>query len=257
MANIKIIFVDVDWTLYDHKAKCFNKSGLRALNKAHKKGVKIFLCTGRPYRSMKGVGALDAVKYDGYVCANGGIAYAEGEYVVKNLIDPNAVKEIITIAKKHNLVVEVMPPDDAFLVNEETDIVKRFYENWVEVKPRYQEYNNEEVTSMLLFSSPEHDRLFKKLPVYFYRFFDEGADIYAKQYHKGQGVKAILDHYGFSKDEAMGIGDDIPDIEMFEQVKYSICMGNGREEAKEKAFYVTEPIDKKGLKKALKKFNVI
>ena len=38
--QIKIIFVDVDWTLYDHKRKGYNKSGLRAINKAHKKAYE-------------------------------------------------------------------------------------------------------------------------------------------------------------------------------------------------------------------------
>ncbi len=255
-SNIKIIFVDVDWTLYDHKAKRFRKSGLKALNEAHSNGVKIVLCTGRPYCSLKGIGVLDKLDNDGFVCTNGGLAYTDGKYVLKQVIPNPIVNDIIDIAKKQNLVLEIMTPDDAFLISE-SDITIRFFEHWVEKKPRIEEYKGQEVTSMLLFSHQDSDKSFNKFPVYFYRFFDEGCDIYPSKYHKGLGVKAVLDYYGFSKEDAMGIGDDIPDIDMFNEVKYSIAMGNGREEAKEKAFYVTTPIDRKGIKKALKHFKVI
>ena len=256
-SDIKIIFVDIDWTLYDHKHKCFNKSGIKALNKAHKNGVKVVLCTGRPYCSMKGVGVFDVLDVDGYICTNGGLAYCDGQHVLKNTISPDVVERIIKLADKHHLVLEIMTPSDAYLVNEESDIVKRFFEFWVEVKPRYDVYRGEEVTSMLLFATNEVDKEFKKLPVFYYRFFDEGCDIYPYEYHKGLGAKAVLKHYGFLPKEAMAIGDDRPDIEMFNEVKYSVAMGNGRDEAKENALYVTKPIDKKGLKKALKKVKVI
>lgn len=255
--DIKIIFVDIDWTLYDHAHHCYEESGLKALKKAQKKGVKIILCTGRPYCSMKGVKAIDKTNPDGYICTNGGLAYCDGQFVLKNPIDKNIVYEIIDLAKQHHLTLELMPPNDAYLVNDESDIVVRFFENWVETKPRYDTYKGEEVCSMLLFATDEFDEEFKKFPVYFYRFFSEGCDIYPYEYDKGIGVKRVLEHYGFSKDEAMAFGDDIPDIEMFNVVKYSVAMGNGRDEAKEKAFYVTDRIEEKGLKKALKYFKVI
>ena len=60
-----------------------------------------------------------------------------------------------------------------------------------------------------------------------------------------------------NKNEAMAFGDDINDIPMFEKVRYGICMGNGKEEAKKEAFFVTDNIENDGLYKALKHFEVI
>ena len=55
----------------------------------------------------------------------------------------------------------------------------------------------------------------------------------------------------------MAFGDDLNDISMFHIVKYGVCMGNGKDEAKKEAFYVTDNIENDGLYKALKYFDVI
>ena len=43
----KIIFIDFDGTLYSHTLKKIPESAVKALNDAHDKGIKVFLCTGR------------------------------------------------------------------------------------------------------------------------------------------------------------------------------------------------------------------
>ena len=55
----------------------------------------------------------------------------------------------------------------------------------------------------------------------------------------------------------MAFGDDTNDIPMFNIVKYGICMGNGNQEAKKHAFYITSNIEEDGIKNALEHFNVI
>ena len=44
---------------------------------------------------------------------------------------------------------------------------------------------------------------------------------------------------------------------MFQMVKYGICLGNGKDEAKKYAYYVTDNIENDGLFNALKHFNII
>ncbi len=55
----------------------------------------------------------------------------------------------------------------------------------------------------------------------------------------------------------MAFGDDLNDIPMFKYVKYGICLGNGKEEAKKYAYFVTDNIEDDGIYNALKKFNLI
>lgn len=256
-SDVRVIFVDIDGTLYDHQHKRFDKSGIKALKKARKNGVKVIISSGRPYRSIEMLGTFKRVPYDGYVCANGGIAFVDNHYCLKHLIKPEYVNKIIEIAHKRHLVLEIMGPTDAYLADYESDITDRFFKNWVESKPRIDSYKGEEVTSMLLFGHDECDKYFQKLPVYFYRFFNEGSDIYECKYTKDEGIKAVLNYYGFSKNEAMAIGDDIPDIDMFKEVKYSVAMGNAKDECKNEASFVTSLIHKKGIFKALKEYKII
>ena len=256
-SEIKIIFVDIDWTLYDHQKKQFIASGLRALKKARKNGVKVIICSGRHYYSIQGLGAFDAIPHDGYICTNGGIAFADGKYIIINVIDPKTIYKVIELCKKHHLGLQLMRPDSAILVGEETDFVKWYFEGWVETRPPHDEYKGEEITSCLLYCTEESEKYFKNIKAHINRFYDQGMDIYAKEYSKDQGVQAILDYYSFSKDEAMAFGDDIPDIDMFKCVKYSIAMGNAKDELKKSSFHVTDHIAKHGLRKALKKYKVI
>ena len=62
---------------------------------------------------------------------------------------------------------------------------------------------------------------------------------------------------GFSKDELAAFGDDYNDIDMFNLVGHGICMGNGVEEVKKKASWVTTPIEQDGIKNGLIHLGVI
>ena len=43
MEKIKAIFIDFDWTLFDHNKKEIPQSTLKALALAHKNGVKLII----------------------------------------------------------------------------------------------------------------------------------------------------------------------------------------------------------------------
>lgn len=49
--NKKIIFADIDGTLFDHETGKIPASACEALRQARENGHRIFLCTGRPLRS--------------------------------------------------------------------------------------------------------------------------------------------------------------------------------------------------------------
>ena len=48
-----------------------------------------------------------------------------------------------------------------------------------------------------------------------FRLFPYAIDIRHHLIRKNDGVKRVLDYYGFTGDQAIAIGDDIPDIPMF------------------------------------------
>ena len=255
--NIKIIFVDIDWTLFDHHILKYHKSGLRALKKARKNGVKVIICSARHYMSFFHVDAIKKVPHDGYIASSGGIAFADGEYIYRQSINPELAKTFVDRASGLGYELQIIGPDYSYLTLPENDLATGYYKYWYEYHPKVQEYDGREVTSILLFCKEGEEKQFEDLPLHFFRFYDSGVDVTEVPYLKSTGIKAILKHYGFSKEEAMAIGDDYPDIEMFKEVGTSIAMGNGKAEVKKHATYVTDSISEKGLKNGLKHFEII
>lgn len=255
--EIKIIFFDIDHTLFDHQAGHFVTSSFKAMEKLQQKGTKIFLCTARPFRSMMWLGPFARLNFDGYIAVNGGLIAIEDKIIYKDLLEPNLIKKLISYAKERKLTLEIMTTKNAFFVTDESDISKQFMASWKETKPTFKLYENDEVTSALLFSRDDETIFLNTLNCYHHRFCDVGIDIYPHNLKKGEGIDIVLKALNISKNNAMAFGDDISDISMFEHVKYGIAMGNAKEDCKKKAYFVTKSISRNGVTYALKHFKLI
>lgn len=255
--NIKILFVDLDWTLFDHHSMRYIPSAIKALDKARKNGVKVIITTARCYMSLKFIKGLEIIPNDGYICSNGGIAFADGKYIYRKSIEPEVVKGIMKDAKKEGKLLQLIGPDYSFMSDEHNDLSKGYFSFMYEYVPLPGKYLNQEVTSIVMFSKNCEHQLLEKYPVKAYCFLPDELDISKDLYLKCDGVKALLKYYGFSKEEAFAIGDSEQDTDMFKEVTYSVAMGNASDSVKKKAMYVTSNVDKNGVQKALKHFHVI
>ena len=85
--KIKAAFYDIHNTLYDWKNREWTPSGIEAVKAIKKKGIKVFICSARPYQSIREFGVFDmGIKWDGYVASAGGIAFARGKYLFKRTL---------------------------------------------------------------------------------------------------------------------------------------------------------------------------
>ena len=78
-------------------------------------------------------------------------------------------------------------------------------------------------------------------------WWDKAVDIIPINCGKGNAVNAILDYYGFSKDEAIAFGDGENDVEMLEAVGTGIAMGNAKDEVKAKADFACQSVENDGI----------
>ena len=78
-------------------------------------------------------------------------------------------------------------------------------------------------------------------------WWDRAVDIIPKNSGKGNAVKAVLDYYGFSKDEAIAFGDGQNDVEMLEAVGTGVAMGNAKDDVKVRATTVCRSVDDDGV----------
>lgn len=68
---------------------------------------------------------------------------------------------------------------------------------------------------------------------------------------KGTAVEALANHWGFSPDEVMSLGDSENDLSMLRFAGASVAMGNGKPNIKEAARYVTTDNNHQGVAKAI------
>ena len=260
--DIKIIFTDIDWTIlnHGHDDHVFDYESIEALKRAQATGVKLFLCTARPYHSIKGSGLLDLITPDGIVCTNGAVVFVGDKVIHNNCFKKEDVKQIIKAAHRHHLTIELSNEKDRWLTKPKNKYVDYYFAVFNEIVPEIRKYNDENISAVLLLAPKKYDEILKKeFPegISGFRFMDYGVDVHYKPIYKSEGVNAVLDYLNINKDEAMALGDDYGDIEMFKCVKYSICMENGKEEAKAVAYDIAPHIDEHGVAKVMKKyFNV-
>ena len=259
--QIKIIFVDIDWTILNHRIHDWDYNSLKTLKEAQNKGILVYICTARPYDSVLHTGLFEVFNPDGIISTNGGVAFVKDEVLFSHSIPEEIVKKTEEVANRHNLVIEMSTDRGRyFTAHEDNKWVKEYFKSYAETIPPVIKNKSDNVSAMLLFAPEEMDKmLIKELPneIRYYRFDLYGVDLCYFQNSKGEAIKDVLKHLNIDKENAAGAGDDYGDIPMFEAVGTSIAVGNGKEEVKAAASYVAPPIDESGLAFALKDLGII
>lgn len=262
MKKIKIIFVDIDWTILDHKTHKFDIKSLKALTKAQENGVLVYIATARPYLSAEQTGLFDLLKPDGVICTNGSVCIVKDEVMFSENIPNNIVKEVIKVCNRHNAVLEYCDEKHRYFNRKTNSYVTKYFSVYSEIVPPVKKYENENVSALLLMVPSSYDEvMLKELPegLDYYRFDDYGVDIRYSLYNpdKGKAIKKVLTKLNIAKENAMGIGDDLGDIFMFNEVGLKVTLDNGKPEVKKAADFVTKSVSESGLEHALKHFNII
>ncbi len=260
MDTPKIVFIDIDWTLYDHKNNEFNRSGIDALKSLQKKGALIYLASARNYHSIKHLGTFKVLHPDGMVVTNGATIFSHHKLIHSSYFSNDNLIKIIDIANNYHYSLECITDKSRFMATPIYPEVKELYSTFKEITVKYHKYKNQKVVTCLLFAREKDDKYIKEqLPdnIIYYRFDPVGVDLDPEPIDKGRGVKYVLDYLGIDKKDAIAIGDDTQDIPMFKEVGFSICLGNAKEEVKKEASYVTTEIWNDGVESALHNLKLI
>lgn len=249
--DYKIAFIDIDWTILNHKdGHYFDMESINAIKKAQEDGLLVIFATARTYASSKLTGLLDLIKPDGMICTNGNVIFVNDELLDALNIPEHIVKSVLKVANRHHVVLEFASLQEKYFTSKINQYVKNYlsiyYEGLVEVRKNA----TKDVTEILAFIPEKYDEiLIKELPndLTYYRYDTYGVNISYKHSNKGEAVKKVLAKLNIKKEEAIAIGDSLDDVSMFNEVETSIAMGNAKEEVKEKATIVTKSIDEHGV----------
>lgn len=256
---IKAVFFDVDGTLVSHKTKSIPDSAKQALINLRKKGIKVFLSTGRHIRELKKM-PTNEMEFDGYILLNGQLGLDEKQNIIfSNAFKKEDVDGLLDIFHKKEYPFVLVNAEGHYMnfINEFVEVAMEGVSTPV---PRIREYQGEELYQATVFILPEKDEVFsKKLPsgCKMARWGTHGADIIATEGGKAVGMKFFSELLGILPEEMMAFGDAQNDIDMIEYAGIGIAMGNGEECLKQIADYVTSDVDEHGVLNALHRYNLL
>lgn len=259
---IKLIATDIDGTLLKLDFT-FNHAVIDCIKKLRQQGVKISLVTGRMHQCTNfiadelGLSDMPVVSYQGGLVVQGGKVLYE-----KNL-NPQYAREIINWAKAKNIHVNLYMNDELY-VEHDDEAIRRYTD---ERKCNFHVVNFDDVkldrvNKMLLIdfqnaqavteyqkylASKYEDLHIVKSTPYFCEICNQEAT-------KKDAVEFLKKYWNLKDDEVLTIGDQNNDISLLQAGGISVAMGNGTEELKAVADYVTDTVDNDGFVKAVERF---
>jgi len=256
----KMIFLDVDGTLYSHSTKSIPKSTIIALKEAKNKGIKICIASGRSKLVTNYTGILDIIDFDYFVVNNGNLVIDKFDNIIYSYpMDKSGINDVLSIVDKYGFNLTFMTKDDFYLYKKDDERAHLGFDPLSIPLPPIKEYKGEDVYQINLFCEDENFYLFEetKSKLAYSRIFNYNYDIFTLNHNKAIGIQKLLEHLNISKDEVIAFGDGHNDVEMLEYVGLGIAMGNALDKVKKASNYITTHIDDDGIYNALKHFNII
>ncbi|HEY8364505.1 MAG TPA: Cof-type HAD-IIB family hydrolase [Haloplasmataceae bacterium] len=257
----KIVFIDIDGTLFDNEHNLIHPSTIKALAKLKEKNIKVCIASGRSMVLCQEVLNRYKLSCDGYVLINGQYVILNEEVIYKNPLPKTFINEFISECKRKQLDYGFMALDDTFVSSHRKEVVKSFSDFKMSL-PRVivQEDLSKELYQALFFdidSIPYFSQKFAQYVKFIIWSINDGADVIPLYASKKIGMKKIIEKLQINREDVYAFGDSLNDMEMLEYANIGVAMGNAHPELKRIANLVTDDIDKDGLYKALKLLDLI
>lgn len=256
----KLVFFDVDGTLFSHKSKSIPNSTIEAINKLKQNGIKICIASGRSPLLASFTNLFKYIDYDYFIGTNGTLVIDKNNNIIHSSpLNKKGIELIINKTQKHNFNIAYMTLDNYFLQNNNTSLASKGYDPLSIPLPNIKPYNNEDIYQINLFCDEKDICQLYECTQYlqFSKLANYGYDVYTLNCNKATGIQALLKHLNIDKNEIIAFGDGHNDEEMISYAGLGIAMGNSIEKIKKAADYITTDIDDNGIFNALKHFKII
>jgi Cof subfamily protein (haloacid dehalogenase superfamily) len=280
--NKKVIFLDIDGTLVGDDGYV-PATAKEACIKARENGHKIFLCTGRSKPEIYDF--IYEIGFDGTIGAGGGFVEIEEEMLYHKKVSKEAVKGMVDFFDENEVDFYIESNGGLYASKNLKPHLERCVYGDLEkdeearlrkeTKPNpfidaliYGEKNlyRDDINKVCFLASKnihfdkikkEFENEFEVIQCTVPAFGDDSGELAVKGVHKAIAIEDLLNHLNIDTKNTIAIGDGLNDIEMFEYCNIGIAMGNAKDKLKEIADYVTDDVDKDGLYKAFKHFELI
>jgi len=259
--NIKMIFIDIDGTLYNTE-KQVTEYTKNILNIVKDKGIYVVLCSGRSNKDVCEISKdVNASKY--VISSNGALVYnyVDDLDIFESVMEKESLEKMWTLCeneKKWELIIE---SKEQVYINEL--MFRRRPERFIKID-KIDDISNKNIFQMVLNieESGKDDKVKEILekeekiwaPNYGVGVTCAFFDINNKNIDKGIGIKHLIENLGIKKEETIGFGDGVNDLAMFRECGIGVAMGNAEEKLKDMADYITQTNDEHGVAKFIEKY---
>lgn len=257
MIMTKIIFFDIDGTLVSFNTHTIPQSTFDAISAVRRKGVKVWIATGRPMPFINNLGGLE---YDGVISATGAHCQTrDGEVIFSKPVDKADIQRMIDHQHKTGMAVAYAGNEMAIMtapggITEKAKEVFGLLDIPLPELHDPREALGFDVMEVIAFFTAEEaphmmNDVLKGCSDA--RWHPDFVDCVAKGSNKADGIDRVIAHYGFDISETMAFGDGGNDIPMLRHAAIGVAMGNASDEVKGAADIVTSSVDDDGVARIL------
>ncbi|MDI2587935.1 Cof-type HAD-IIB family hydrolase [Psychrobacillus sp. NEAU-3TGS] len=254
----KIVFFDVDGTITNHADGSISNNTKEAIRTLKNKGLIVVAATGRPLSMCKEIKELGI---DTFITANGAYVKHDQMVIHKVPMDNRTIQEVFEFASRENQDLSFFTEEFSMNGVKNTETLKALKETLsLNDYPIVDHLiHKQEVYLMCLYANDETVKKYMlKFPhLTFLRWHPFVSNVLQEEVSKSIAILKVLQYFDIDKSEAIAFGDGENDIDMLELVGLGIAMGNGSENLKKVANFVTKKSNEDGIDFALKKFGII
>lgn len=267
---IKLIATDLDGTLMSADHLTITDYTLSTLKKAHDKGVKIAIATGRPLALVDSV--LEQLTFCDYVIyANGACVFDKkaNKLICENLIPNDKAKKLIEYFLKQKVFFEVYVDGrsqyqfgcEKYFTDTEfpSDFINEVIESMDGHSDLLAFLGDRKIEKITLYCVKEND-----LPIFKAEMeqselsvtssFEANLEATDKTADKGTAVSQLCTQLGITANEVIAFGDAGNDTPMLEFAAFSFAMENATQQCKKSAKFITKSNADDGLVPAIEKY---
>nr|WP_302596505.1 HAD family hydrolase [uncultured Cellulosilyticum sp.] len=277
--NKKVIFCDIDGTLVNHHG-VMPATTKEAIRKARENGHLVFLCTGRS--KVEVVGEAAKLEVDGRICSAGGYVEVQGKVIRQEFMPVETIKHLVSFLDANEIHFCLEAIDKTYVSRhtrkfftermatniaahpEDKEQIEAHMQGLIDHMVEGADLVRDDICKVLFFGSRLSIEALKEefkeiivLPNSMEFWGGNSGEMMIPNVHKASGIEYVLAHLGLNKEDTVGYGDSLNDMEMLQFVDLGIAMGNAIEALKEVADEITDSVEENGIYNSFKKHNFI
>lgn len=258
----KIIFFDIDDTLYIKAESRIPESTIQALHQLKQQGIIIAIATGRGlgvFPSMVNR-LIEQVDIELLVTINGQYVRYQGQTLIDYPLTALQIHQVTDYLTQQRIAYAYMTAETIFAFNETPALKNALHSlniGYTLLEPH--EFDTHLPVYQMLAFYDDNSTVTLAVPdsLKTIRWHFNGVDILDIHGSKARGIKIALEKLQIDVSEAWAFGDGLNDIEMLREVGFGVAMGNAHPDLKAVADYVCPSIVEDGIFHGLKALQII